>query len=295
MHARSPAVPVSVLIETVLQPCGWLSMYMGLAASRADDIGFRNLDATEVVLHKPATPGTLRVTLRLERLAEAGGSTIVTFSGVCTQGDDIVLSMQTTAFGYFTRAALNQQAGLPVEPKAAAALMSEAPVSLPYGADELSGAPWLAQGRLQLFDRVKFWPGGGTYGLGRAVTEAKVDPEAWFFKAHFFQDPVQPGSLGLEAMQQAARAAVRLSGLADGFSTCHFEPVAVGQPFSWTYRGQVLPPIPWFEPTSKSSRRQETTAGFWLSTKRRCGQTTYASTKHTGWAFGSSGDYLACG
>jgi 3-hydroxymyristoyl/3-hydroxydecanoyl-(acyl carrier protein) dehydratase len=29
-----------------------------------------------------------------------------------------------------------------------------------------------------------------------------VDPSFWFFKAHFFQDPVWPGSLGLESFLQ---------------------------------------------------------------------------------------------
>jgi len=40
---------------------------------------------------------------------------------------------------------------------------------------------------------------GGPHNLGfiRGITH--VDPNAWFFKAHFFQDPVWPGSLGLEA------------------------------------------------------------------------------------------------
>jgi hypothetical protein len=42
-------------------------------------------------------------------------------------------------------------------------------------------------------------------------------------------------------MQQAARAAVCLSGLADGLSALEFEPVAVGRPFGWKFRGQVLP------------------------------------------------------
>ena len=29
-----------------------------------------------------------------------------------------------------------------------------------------------------------------------------VDPGAWFFQAHFYQDPVWPGSLGLESFLQ---------------------------------------------------------------------------------------------
>jgi 3-hydroxymyristoyl/3-hydroxydecanoyl-(acyl carrier protein) dehydratase len=86
---------------------------------------------------------------------------------------------------------------------------------------------------LLMIDRITgLWP-------NRVRAEKDVDPSEWFFKAHFFQDPVQPGSLGLEAMQQAARAAARLAGLADNGS--EFEPVAVGQPFSWKFRGQVVP------------------------------------------------------
>ncbi|MBO0675903.1 hypothetical protein JRC04_00350 [Mycolicibacterium sp. S2-37] len=236
--SHSDAVPLSVLIEILLQPCGWLSSYNGFAANRPDDVVFRNLDGDDVRLHAPARPGTLRVTSRLERFAEGGGSTIVFFDVVCTQGDDVVMTMKT-AFGFFSPEALKNQVGLRVAPGALEALSAPAPVSLSYRDDELTGAPWLAQGRLQVIDRVNFWPGGGEAGLGRVVAEFDVRPEAWFFKAHFFQDPVQPGSLGLEAMQQAARAAARLSGVATDGSA--FEPVATGHPFNWKFRGQVIP------------------------------------------------------
>ncbi len=236
--ASSGAVPLSVLIEILLQPCGWLSSYMGFAANRADDVVFRNLDGTDVVLREPARVGTLRVTSSLSRYAEGGGSTIVFFDVVCTQDEHIVMTMKT-AFGFFSPRALENQVGLRVKPGALEALEEPAPVALPYSAAELSGAPGLAHGRLQVIDRVCFWPGGGEAGLGRLVAEYDVAPEAWFFKAHFFQDPVQPGSLGLEAMQQAARSAVRLAGLGDGGG--EFEPVAVGQTFNWKFRGQVVP------------------------------------------------------
>src|SRR6185503_6916334 len=56
---------------------------------------------------------------------------------------------------------------------------------------------------LLMLDRVTgFWPTGGAKGLGRLRSEKDVDPSEWFFKAHFFGDPVQPGSLGLEALIQ---------------------------------------------------------------------------------------------
>ena len=54
-----------------------------------------------------------------------------------------------------------------------------------------------------MMDRVEaFDPAGGPHGLGLIQGTKTVDPEEWFFKAHFYQDPVWPGSLGLEAMLQ---------------------------------------------------------------------------------------------
>ncbi|GAY14799.1 hypothetical protein MSZK_15250 [Mycobacterium sp. shizuoka-1] len=238
--AHVDAVPMPVLIEILLQPCGWLSSYNGFAANRPDDVVFRNLDGGEVIQHRPARVGTLRVTSTLERFADGAGSTIVFFDVVCTQNDEVVMTMKT-AFGFFSPEALRNQVGLRMKPGVLEALSEPAPVELSYRDAQLDGAPWLDQGRLQVVDRVKFWPGGGEAGLGRLVAEYDVTPEAWFFKAHFFQDPVQPGSLGLEAMQQAARAAVRLSGLGGAGDEFEFEPVALDQMFSWKFRGQVTP------------------------------------------------------
>ncbi|MFY1599785.1 hypothetical protein [Micromonospora sp. WMMD737] len=238
--AHVDAVPMPVLIEILLQPCGWLSSYNGFAANRPDDVVFRNLDGGEVVQRRPARVGTLRVTSTLERFADGAGSTIVFFDVVCTQQDEIVMTMKT-AFGFFSPDALKNQVGLRTDPAALEALSEPAPVALSYRAEELDGAPWLDQGRLQVLDRVNFWPGGGEAGLGRLVAEYDVTPEAWFFKAHFFQDPVQPGSLGLEAMQQAARALARLAGHVPAGDDYEFEPVALNQMFSWKFRGQVIP------------------------------------------------------
>jgi acyl transferase domain-containing protein/3-hydroxymyristoyl/3-hydroxydecanoyl-(acyl carrier protein) dehydratase len=239
----SDSMPLSVLTEVLLQPCGWLASYMGFAANRAEDVAFRNLDGNDVLMHKAARPGTLRSTARLERFAEAGGSTIVFFHVTTTQGDDLVMTMKT-AFGFFSPASLQSQSGLPTSSEAMRLLSaaSTLPARDYSRSQQLSGAPRLARGRLKLLDTVdSFWPEGGVSGLGRLVARTAVDPEAWFFKAHFFQDPVQPGSLGLEALQQAMRAAVRLRMLGEQDSDQRFEPLALGMPFSWRFRGQVLP------------------------------------------------------
>ena len=69
-----------------------------------------------------------------------------------------------------------------------------------------------------------------------------MDAGEWFFKAHFFQDPVQPGSLGIEAMCQLlqfypARARLgRRRAPAPGSSRS-----CAGREVTWKYRGQVTP------------------------------------------------------
>ena len=78
-------------------------------------------------------------------------------------------------------------------------------------------------------------------GLGRIRGWQQVDPYAWYFKAHFFQDPVQPGSLGQEALIQLLQEFMYHKGLLASQDSTTFEPIALGIPFSWRFRGQVLP------------------------------------------------------
>ena len=76
---------------------------------------------------------------------------------------------------------------------------------------------------LRMLDRVSgYWPGAGEAGLGIWRGEKDVDPSEWFFKAHFFQDPVQPGSLGIEAMLQLLQFAMIERGLAEGMNAPPF-------------------------------------------------------------------------
>lgn len=43
---------------------------------------------------------------------------------------------------------------------------------------------------------------GGEYGKGEIKAELDINPDLWFFKCHFENDPVMPGCLGLDAMWQ---------------------------------------------------------------------------------------------
>ena len=54
-----------------------------------------------------------------------------------------------------------------------------------------------------LFDRITtISETGGTYGKGYIEAEFDINPKLWFFDCHFINDPVMPGSLGLDALWQ---------------------------------------------------------------------------------------------
>ncbi|MCG9916719.1 MAG: 3-hydroxyacyl-[acyl-carrier-protein] dehydratase FabA [Phenylobacterium sp.] len=54
-----------------------------------------------------------------------------------------------------------------------------------------------------LFDRITtINDDGGPHGKGYIEAEFDINPGLWFFDCHFKNDPVMPGSLGLDAMWQ---------------------------------------------------------------------------------------------
>jgi 3-hydroxyacyl-[acyl-carrier protein] dehydratase/trans-2-decenoyl-[acyl-carrier protein] isomerase len=54
-----------------------------------------------------------------------------------------------------------------------------------------------------MFDRItKITDNGGSAGKGEVEAELDLNPNLWFFKCHFQDDPVMPGCLGLDALWQ---------------------------------------------------------------------------------------------
>jgi 3-hydroxyacyl-[acyl-carrier protein] dehydratase/trans-2-decenoyl-[acyl-carrier protein] isomerase len=54
-----------------------------------------------------------------------------------------------------------------------------------------------------LFDRIThISEEGGAFNKGRIEAEFDINPDLWFFACHFQNDPVMPGSLGLDALWQ---------------------------------------------------------------------------------------------
>jgi acyl transferase domain-containing protein/3-hydroxymyristoyl/3-hydroxydecanoyl-(acyl carrier protein) dehydratase len=236
-------MPFSVLLEAALQPCGWLALATGAPTLSPEPLSFRNLDGALTVVRE-LTPGcgTLVTDVELTSLSKTAGMVLLNYDVTCSLANAPVLKLQT-GFGFFPPEALARQVGVPtgdadrerlIEPGGSLdldALLRKAPSSLR-----------VANGDLLMLDRVTgFWKDGGSAGLGRLRAEKDVDPREWFFKAHFFQDPVQPGSLGLEALYQLLRVYVLERGLFRGAGAPRFEPIALGETLEWKYRGEVVP------------------------------------------------------
>jgi 3-hydroxymyristoyl/3-hydroxydecanoyl-(acyl carrier protein) dehydratase len=240
----APTMPMAVLMEIALQPCGWLGCYVGSPVQIDAELLFRNLDGTARVLRE-VRPGTRLVRTRVELTAvsHASGMIIESFRISC-EADGEPLLHGTAVFGYFLTTAFESQPGLPPSP-AERGWLSEACDVVPdlrrAGGDSECGAGQ-AGAMLMMLDRITgYWPDAGAAGLGRIRAEKDVDPGEWFFRAHFFQDPVMPGSLGVEAMCQLLQWYLLERGVGADLPGARFEPVAVGEPASWTYRGQVVP------------------------------------------------------
>ena len=141
----------------------------------------------------------------------------------------------TTYFGFFSKAALADQVGI-----------RDAKVPWPskaektrIEADKLPRDTPFPGPMLRMIDRIEYIPDGGKAGLGLIVGKIAVDRKFWFFGAHFYQDPVWPGSLGLESFLQLLKFAAwkRWKDVPEsGYQT-----VALNRKHEWVYRGQVLP------------------------------------------------------
>jgi 3-hydroxymyristoyl/3-hydroxydecanoyl-(acyl carrier protein) dehydratase len=245
----APTMPFAVIMEVALQPCGWLATYAGSVLSSDVDLHFRNLDGTGTVLREvPPETTALRTRAELRDISRLGAVIIESFTARTTavggpaDGQDVFEI--NTVFGFFPKDALARQPGLPpsaeerqrlAEPCARVVDLLARPPECFAGTVRLPGP------MLLMIDRVTgYWPDGGQAGLGRVRASKTVDAGEWFFKAHFFQDPVQPGSLGIQAMCHLLQWYLIERG-ATGLPEPRFEPIMTGRPVTWKYRGQILP------------------------------------------------------
>ena len=237
-------MPFAVLLEAALQPCGWVASAVGSATANKDDMLFRNLDGTGTMTSElTRTAGTLRTQVELTSVSRAGGIVIEGFNVECFLGERSVYTM-TTVFGFFPPEAFDNQVGLTTgnEHRMLLDLVAPSMTDLTARPEKYcNGSAQLAKPMLLMIDRATHIPGSGRAKLGVLRGEKDVNVSEWFFKAHFFQDPVQPGSLGIEALLQLLQFFMLDTNMHNGLDNPHFEPLMINAPLTWSYRGQVTP------------------------------------------------------
>jgi len=254
-HNSSNTLPYSILMEIALQPCGFLSVYLGTNFLYPDEsLCFRNLDGQGRILKNVDIRGkTVTNTARLLSTSNIQGMIIQSFDFemVCDgepfyQGD--------ASFGFFSGNALANQVGLDrgkdIRP------WIEDTDGLPVTSIDLSSKknrarfyhinpqqPYyrLAQHQLDLLNEVKIVQGGGRYQQGYIYARKQVKSTDWYFKCHFHQDPVMPGSLGVEAILQAIQVYALQLDLGKNLKSPHFGQL-IDHEIIWKYRGQIPQP-----------------------------------------------------
>ncbi|OQY18682.1 MAG: hypothetical protein B6I36_06390 [Desulfobacteraceae bacterium 4572_35.1] len=233
---RHNTIPFCVLLEIALQPCGWMAAYVGSALTSDTDLSFRNLDGNAIQVREVNSYSeTLTINVTLTNVSSSGGMIIQSYD-FCVSDQQGPVYQGDTVFGFFSKQALANQVGIRelhhYQPSSEEIQRS---IRCPYPQQ-----PPFPDTQLRMIDHINSYiADGGSNGLGYICATKKVNPDEWFFKAHFYQDPVCPGSLGLESHQQLLKfIAVQRWGTTE---TSIFEPITLNNKHSWTYRGQIIP------------------------------------------------------
>ncbi|MGF1692537.1 beta-ketoacyl synthase N-terminal-like domain-containing protein [Photobacterium kagoshimensis] len=255
-NSHQTLMPYSVLMEISLQPNGFISGYMGTTLGfPGEELFFRNLDGSGKMLRNVDLRGkTIVNDSRLLSTVMMGTNIVQSFSFELST-DGVPFYEGTAVFGYFKGAALKDQLGLDNgkvtqpwhvdnnrTPDVTIDLLDKtsryfnAPTS---AAGEEQPHYLLAGGRLNFIDTVQITSDGGKEGLGYLYAERTIDPSDWFFQFHFHQDPVMPGSLGVEAIIELMQTYALNKDLGAGFRSPKFGQIQ--SEVKWKYRGQINP------------------------------------------------------
>jgi 3-hydroxymyristoyl/3-hydroxydecanoyl-(acyl carrier protein) dehydratase len=238
----SGTIPTALVMEIALQPCGFLSAYLDTyAAVPHREYFFRNLDGKLRRVEPVNLRGkTIRTRARLIQHVVGGGTVIQKFAFSLFCADKIVFDGEAT-FGYFAAETMLNQVGLDGGERLIPQMHTDqalARAARPLDLIRLQqrGGLRLPSGRWHLLDEVRSARGAGRHDGGYLYARRAVNPSDWFYPFHFANDPVMPGSLGVEAIVEAMEAYA----LANGQPGTRFDTLAA-QPVEWRYRGQILP------------------------------------------------------
>ncbi|MGL4711791.1 MAG: 3-hydroxyacyl-[acyl-carrier-protein] dehydratase FabA, partial [Shewanella sp.] len=233
-NSHHAVMPYSVLMEISLQPNGFISGYMGTTLGfPGQELFFRNLDGNGKLLRQVDLRGkTIVNDSRLLSTVIAGSNIIQNFSfELSCDGEPFYQGK--AVFGYFKGDALKNQLGIDngktTQPwHVQNGIAADSQINLldkqhrSFNAPEGQPHYRLAGGQLNFIDKAEIVAAGGKAGLGYLYAERTIDPSDWFFQFHFHQDPVMPGSLGVEAIIELMQTYAIDQDLGAGFKNSKF-------------------------------------------------------------------------
>jgi 3-hydroxymyristoyl/3-hydroxydecanoyl-(acyl carrier protein) dehydratase len=237
-------MPYSVYMEIALQPCGFLSAYLGSLLLYPDaDFYFRNLDGEGKVLRKVDLAGkTISGRAELVSALISSETIIQKYRFDLSVGGEIFYEGEST-FGYFSPQSMERQAGLDGGRSSRPDMLAGSNELVDIGMYTIAASGsylHLPQGQMSFLQKVLIHPAGGRFGHGSVYAKKDINPADWFYRCHFYQDPVMPGSLGVEAVLQAMQAYALRVGLGDSYASANFFLPDV-ESMVWKYRGQITP------------------------------------------------------
>ena len=250
-NSHQTVMPYSVLMEISLQPNGFISGYMGTTLGfPGQELFFRNLDGHGTLLREVDLRGkTIVNDSRLLSTVIAGSNIIQSFTfELSVEGEPFYTG--SAVFGYFKGDALKNQLGIDngkiTQPwHIDNHVPADVSINLLDKQSRLFNAPAhqphyrLAGGQLNFIDTAEIVNKGGKYGLGYLSASRTIDPSDWFFQFHFHQDPVMPGSLGVEAIIELMQTYAITHDLGARFVNPKFGQIL--SDIKWKYRGQINP------------------------------------------------------
>ena len=247
-NSNPSTMPYSVLMEIALQPCGFLSAYLGSTLPYPDtDFFFRNLDGDGELLRDIDLRGkTISNYVTLTSSTAMPGIIIQKFSfQLSVNSEQLTVNREpfyvgTAVFGYFEGQSLVSQVGLDQGKPYPSWLQESGTSGKTINLSSRNTQHATRQLQLNFLDDVTIVPTGGKSGKGYVFGRKTIDPIDWFFKCHFYQDPVMPGSLGVEAMLEALEILALEAGWGNGLANPRFTHVEQHK-VTWIYRGQMAP------------------------------------------------------
>ena len=245
-----------------------LIAYLGIDFENQGQRRYRLLDGKLKFLGPlPRAGQTLRFDIRIDRFVRQGPTLLFFFAYEGYIDGKLALRLEEGCAGFFSEHELNSSTGVVLRDqlkvkaelckpmlhhrlrsldRIALEALSDGRIADVFGSHyqhpESGRSLRLPPRQLLMVDRVLDIGSLDANGVYRMVAEKDLEPDAWYFTAHFIDDPVMPGSLVAEGATQLLKLDLLASGMHHCFVDAEFETIPELM-MQIRVRGQITPDI----------------------------------------------------